>query len=155
MNNNGQITVEYILLISMIIIVIISIANNLQEETEKNTILNAAQIGAQIGVDKNGYAMYYNDTFNNYQQNYKRLLYPTEIKVINITLTQSDKNIYIQVYLHTNNDLTSEERYIIGYRVNYYIRKTISETFNQNMTYPYENLQSKRFKIMNNTVKWV
>ena len=155
MDNQGQLTVEYIIIISIIIIIIFSTINILLEESEKNTILNSAQIGAQIGVDKNGYAMYYNDTFNNYQENYQRLLYPTETKVINITLTESDKNIYIQVYLHTNNDLTSQERYIIGYRVNYYVRKTIAETFNQNITYPYENLQTGKYKIKNNTVKWV
>ncbi|RAP45973.1 MAG: hypothetical protein BZ135_04470 [Methanosphaera sp. rholeuAM6] len=155
MNNKGQITVEYMLMVAVIIIIMISATNVIQEETEKNTILNAAQIGAQIGVDKNGYAMYYNDTFNNYQENYQRLLYPTDIEVINITLTKSDKNIYLQVNLHTNNDLTTQERYIIGYRVNYYVRKTIAETFNQNITYPYENLETERFKIRNNTVKWV
>lgn len=156
MNNKGQITVEYILLVGIIVIILIFTTNIILKETEKNTILISAQSGAQIGIDKNGYAMYYNDTFNNYEENYPKLLQPTEIKIINITLQEREKTIILQVNLHTNQYLTNNEKYVIGYRVNYYIRKSISETFNQeqNDLY-YENLQTKNYKIETETVKWV
>lgn len=155
MNNKGQITVEYILLLSIILVILITTTNTIQKESEKNTILHAAQIGAQIGVNKNGYAMYYNDTFNNYQENYERLLYPTEIKVINITMNETGKNIKLQVYLHSNTVLTEREQYMIGYRVNYYLRKTIVETFNKKTSSPYDYIETNNYKIENNTVKWV
>lgn len=156
MNNKGQITVEYILLIGIILILIVFTINIILNETEKNTILVSAQSGAQIGIDKNGYAMYYNDTFNNYEENYPKLLQPIEIQLINITMQEKYKTITLQAYLHTNQYLTNNEKYIIGYRVNYYIRKSISETFNkeQNDLY-YENLQTNNYMIETENVKWV
>lgn len=156
MNKNGQITAEYILMISIILVILLATTNTILHETEKNTILTAAQLGAQTGIDKNGYAMYYNDTFNLYEENYTRLLSPTDIRIINITMEENNENITLQVNLHTNNDLTSREKYIIGYRVNYYVRKSISETFDQKEkdTY-YENLETNNYIIETKTVKWV
>ena len=126
------------------------------EESEKNTILESAQIGAQIGIDKNAYAMYYNDTFNNYMLNYPKLLYPTEISVINISMMNNNSSIILQVFLHSDNYLTNNQKEIVGSRVNYYIRKTISETFNQkNSDLYYENCQTNNYKIETKKVKWI
>ena len=156
MNNNGQITVEYILFLSIIMVILIFTTNTIIEETEKNTILTTAQIGAQIGIDKNAYAMYYNDTFNNYQNNYPKLLNPTEIKVIEINMTEKNNEIELQAVLHSNSNLNYNEKYIIGSRVNYYIRKTISEAFElKNNDLYYNNIQIKKYKINTKIVKWV
>lgn len=155
MNNKGQITLEYILLSSILIIILIFTTNTIIEETEKNTILTTAQIGAQIGVDKNAYAMYYNDTFNNYQNNYPKLTNPTEIKVIEINMSEKNNEIQLQTVLHSNTYLNNNEKNIIGSRVNYYIRKTISETFDiKNNDLYYENIQINKHKIITKTVKW-
>jgi uncharacterized protein (UPF0333 family) len=156
MNNEGQITVEYILLIAMIMLIVLLTASVLVKESEKNTILNSAQIGAQIGVDKNAYAMYYNDTFKEYEENYVKLLHPSELKVINITMNEMNDTLRLKAYIHTNNYLTNNERYIVGSRINYYIRKTVSETFNQeNNDLFYNNLKSYNFKIETEEVGWV
>lgn len=156
MNNKGQITLEYILMISIIIIIMISAIQAINTESEKNTILTAAQIGAQTGIDKNAYAMYYNDTFANYATNYPKLTYPTEIKVINMNMTQEEDTIYLQTKLYSNNYLTNNQKEIIAHRVNYYIRKTVSETFNQkNADLYYENCKSNNYKIETKKVKWV
>ena len=41
-------------------------------------------------------------------------------------------------------------------KVNYYIRKTISETFNQkNSDLYYENCQTNNYKIETKKVKWI
>ena len=156
MNTKGQITAEYILLLVVIFIVLISTSNIIQQESEKNIILTSAQIGAQIGVDKNGYAMYYNDTFNNYQNNYPKLLKTTEIKVIKINMYEQDKDIILEVVLHSNSYLTNNEKYIVGSRVNYYVRKTISETFDLISTDTYYNqIHTENYKIETKIVKWV
>lgn len=156
MNNKGQISVEYILLMSIIIIILIITTNTILEETEKNTILTAAQIGAQIGIDKNAYAMYYNDTFNNYQENYPKLISPTEIKIIHINMTETSNQLEIQTTVHSNTYLNYNEKNIVGSRINYYIRKAIAETLNikSNDLY-YENIQTKNYKINTKNVKWV
>lgn len=156
MNNEGQITAEYILMIVVIILISVMMTQVLLTESEKNIVLESAQTGAQIGVDKNAYAMYYNDTFNNYMINYPKLLYPTEIKVINISIMENNNIISLQVCLHSNNYLTNNQKEIVGSRVNYYVRKTISETFNQQDTdLYYENCQSNNYKIETKKVKWV
>lgn len=156
MNNKGQIVAEYILVIGIIIVILITMSQILIEESEKNTILESAQIGAQIGIDKNAYAMYYNDTFNNYMLNYPKLLYPTEISVINISMMNNNSSIILQVSLHSDNYLTNNQKEIVGSRVNYYIRKTISETFNQkNSDLYYENCQTNNYKIETKKVKWI
>ena len=156
MNTKGQITAEYILLLVVIFIVLISTSNIIQQESEKNIILTSAQIGAQIGVDKNGYAMYYNDTFNNYQNNYPKLLKTTEIKVIKINMYEQDKDIILEVVLHSNSYLTNNEKYIVGSSVNYYVRKTISETFDLISTDTYYNqIHTENYKIKTKIVKWV
>ena len=156
MNTKGQITAEYILLLVVIFIVLISTSNIIQQESEKNIILTSAQIGAQIGVDKKGYAMYYNDTFNNYQNNYPKLLKTTEIKVIKINMYEQDKDIILEVVLHSNSYLTNNEKYIVGSRVNYYVRKTISETFDLISTDTYYNqIHTENYKIETKIVKWV
>lgn len=156
MNNKGQITAEYILIVGVIIVILISMSHVLMLESEKNLILESAQTGAQIGIDKNAYAMYYNDTFNNYMINYPKLLYPTEIKVINISIIENNDIISLEVVLHTNNYLTNNQKEIVGSRVNYYIRKTISETFNQESTdLYYEDCQSNNYKIDTKKVRWI
>ena len=100
--------------------------------------------------------MYYNDTFNNYMLNYPKLLYPTEISVINISMMNNNSSIILQVFLHSDNYLTNNQKEIVGSRVNYYIRKTISETFNQkNSDLYYENCQTNNYKIETKKVKWI
>lgn len=155
-NNKGQLIPEYILLITIILMIFFLTVNTITTQTQKNTILTSAQIGAQIGIDKNGYAMYYNDTFNNYQENYPKLLNPAEIKIISINMTEINETIELQPILHSNTYLTYNEQYIVGSRVNYYIRKTIMETFQkQSNDIYYEDIQINNNKIKTKTVKWV
>ena len=156
MNNKGQITLEYILMMGIIIIILIGTIQVINTESEKNTILSAAQMGAQIGVDKNAYAMYYNDTFNNYAANYPKLLFTMDIRVINITITQEHNTIYLQATLYSNAYLTITQKEIISQRVNYYIRKTVSQTFGQkNTDLFYENAKSNNYNIKTKKVNWI
>ena len=156
-NNKGQITLEYILFTSIIILILIQTTHTIIQENEKNTIQTAAQIGAQEGIDKNGYAMYYNDTYNNYQQMHPKLLNPTQIKLIKTKLIEKpNQTIDIQITLHTNTQLTTQEKNIIESRITYYTRKSIAQTLNiqTNDTF-YENLQTKQYKINKQYINWV
>lgn len=156
MNNKGQITLEYILMTGIIIVILIGSIQTINTESEKNTILSAAQMGAQMGVDKNAYAMYYNDTFNNYATNNLQLIFTMDIRVINISMTQEENSLYLQATIHSNTYLTDNQREIISQRVNYYIRKTISQTFDQkNADVFYENVKSNNYNIKTKKVNWV
>lgn len=154
MNNKGQITAEYMLLFGIFLIIIISSVHTVTDESEKNTIMAAALIGAGEATDKNGYAMYYNDTFNNYQQNCKRMLMPTQIKIISVNMTQEDKTIYIQTTAATTS-LSETEKYMAGSRINYYIRKSITETFQGEATNIYYSpAKSQNYIIKTRNVIW-
>lgn len=154
-NNKGQISVEYILLLVVIIVIGMSISIIIIDQQEKNTILSAAKIGSQEAIDKNAYSIYYNDTFNYYQQEYPRLLKPTSIEIINITLVEENDTLTIQTVAHTHSQLTDDEKYIVGSRINYYIRKSITETFKQqhNDTF-YNPALSNNYKIETMDVIW-
>ncbi|MCD7781147.1 MAG: hypothetical protein LUG89_00380 [Methanosphaera sp.] len=157
MNNKGQIVVEYILLVFVILVVLISITNMILSQTEENTIITAAHTGIQNGVDKNGYAMYYNDTYNKYQESYQALLMPTTIDIVKIDSYIDGKNMEIQVTLHTSRSLTSQEKYILGSRINYYLRKSITDTFNktnESNTY-YDPAYSNNYIITTRNVRWI
>ncbi|OED30861.1 class III signal peptide-containing protein [Methanosphaera sp. WGK6] len=155
MNNKGQLSVEYILMLSIIIIILISSISMISDEFEKNTILTAAQFGAQNGIDKNGYAMYYNDTFNHYQNDYPKLLTSTEIKLIKIELYENNTTLELQVYAHSN-ALSAPEKNIVGARINYYIRKSVSETFNSTpCNIFYDPTKSNKYVIKTKSVIWL
>lgn len=156
MNNKGQLTVEYMLLLCIILIILITITPIIMDENEQNQILNAAQIGAQNGVDKNAYAIYYNDTYNEYYQKDLSLLKSNQIKIIKITLKKTtNKTIKIYTKAHTTT-LTSNERYIASSRINYYIRYNIMKTFQikTNDTY-YNPAYSNNYRIETQQIEWV
>lgn len=154
-NNKGQISAEYILLLSVIIVIMISSSTIIIDQQEKNTIISAAKIGAQEAIDKNAYSMYYNDTFNYYQQEYPRLLKPTNIEIINITLLEDDDTLKIQTIAHSHSKLSNDEKYIVGSRINYYIRKSITETFKQQQNDTFYNpALSDNYKIETIDVIW-
>ncbi len=154
-NNKGQISAEYILLLSVIIVIMISLSTIIMDQQEKNTIISAAKIGAQEAIDKNAYSMYYNDTFNYYQQEYPRLLKPTNIEIINITLLEEDDTLKIQTIAHSHSKLSNDEKYIVGSRINYYIRKSITETFKQQQNDTFYNpALSDNYKIETIDVIW-
>ena len=155
MNNEGQISAEYILLLIVIIVFMISLSTIIMDQQEKNTILSAAKIGSQEAIDKNAYSMYYNDTFNYYQQEYPRLLRPTNIEIINITLLDDNDTLKIQTIAHTHSQLSNDEKYIVGSRINYYIRKSITETFKQQQSDTFYNpALSNNYKIETEDVIW-
>lgn len=136
---------------------VISISHAVIDENEKNNILTSARQGAQEGVDKNAYATYYNDTFNHYQSDYPRLLYPTDIDIVNVSLKEEDKNrLKISIYAHSNTKLSYNQKYIISSRINYYVRRSITNTFKQkqNGIY-YTPALSDNYEIECEDVKWV
>lgn len=155
MNNQGQLTLEYILILSIIIITIISTSTIILLEAEKNTIQNAALTGAQQGVDKNAYAMYYNDTYNTYYKDSLKLIQSNQIKIIKIIQKEDGKIIILTTYAHTTT-LNSHEKNLASSRINYYIRRNIMNTFNKktNDTY-YNPCYSNNYEIKTNNIIWV
>lgn len=154
MNNKGQITIEYILIMMIICIAMIMTTQMIDEKIEQNIIQQAALNGAQNGAHKNTYATYYNDTYNNYYENHKRLLVSNKVEIIKIQQIKKDNTIQIQVYAHTNTP-GSDEKHILSSRINYYVRESITKTFNKTSNTFYEPAYSKNYKITTRNIIWI
>ena len=154
MNNKGQLSLEYMLILSIILTGLILTTNTIQLEVEKNTILTSAKTGAQTGADKNNYAIYYNDTYNNYHANHPRLTYSNQIKIIKTELIQNkDNTLTIQTTAHTRS-LNNHEKQIVSSRINYYIRETITKTYNKTSNTYYDPAYSNNYRITTKDVIW-
>ncbi|MDO5851787.1 MAG: hypothetical protein Q4Q23_04795, partial [Methanobacteriaceae archaeon] len=134
----------------------IPILTIITQETEKNTILTAAQLGAQTGAEKNGYAIYYNDTFNYYQESLPELTKPIQIQIVKITPEYGKNKINLTITLTTRNNLNASEKDSTGSRIEYYTREKITKTFNkesESNTF-YNPAKSNNYNITTK-IKWV
>jgi uncharacterized protein (UPF0333 family) len=131
---NGQLSVEYLLLISFVMIGVIGISIIL-DENELNTIISSARVGVDEGIAIDGLSVYPKETFDNYLLKNPQLTYPQNIKILKIVKTDmgfdqvhSKKRIQLKVYV-SSPCLKSSDRNSAGDRINFNIRKTISTTF--------------------------
>ena len=70
-------------------------------------------------------------------------------------MTEENNTLELEVLVHSQNTLSNTEKYIIGQRINYYVRKAISEGFNINSDdIYYENLKTRKYEIKTKNVKW-
>lgn len=146
-DKKGQITVELLLLISFTLITTIILANLIMETNELNIAMASARNGAFEGISSNGLAIYPKESYDNYSKdpNKKSLMKTKNIKIINITQSIKGKDafnktrIQLKIYASSPNIKTKEEKESIGDRINYNVRKSISNSFKT------ENITNKLF----------
>ena len=147
LDNNGQITVELILMISFIIIMIISITNIAGSTNELNRAMLAAKHGAIEGASSNGLAVFPQESYKNYSGNVNKqgILNVKDIRIINIKQTVKGKDafnktrIQLKAYASCPNMGTKEEKESMGDRINYNMRKSIVKSFKS------ENISNKLY----------
>lgn len=141
MEIKGQISVEFILLMGFMLIVTCAVAAYIFEDSELTYAMGAARSGAVEGVIADSMAVYPEESFKSYQQEYPRLISPSGVKIVKIDYAEPEFNstynrtkIQLKIYA-TGTNLDNEEQYRLGSRINYYARKSICEVFNtQNLT---------------------
>ena len=81
LDNKGQISMEYLFLVSIVLIIIFTTANYVYHENELNIALDSAKSGALEGALVDSVSVY---TINEYSQisSNKQLLHPKNIKII-------------------------------------------------------------------------
>ncbi len=135
LDNKGQITVEFLFLISLMVIIILATVNYAYRENEINMALNAAKSGAIEGAVVDSMSIY---TINEYSQisSNKQLIHPKNVKIINITYNYvgdySSLNkpaIGIQITATSNQKLTSAEKSKMSQKINTRVRRSIVYTF--------------------------
>lgn len=165
LNNKGQISVELLFLISFTIILAVILSNTVSESYELNLAMEAARQGACEGISSNGLAIYPKDSYDNYSKDYKKygLTNKKNIKIIKITESNKGKDSFnktrlqLKVYASSPEIKTKEERESAGDRINYNLRKSITNAFkSENITNRLFNpAYSNRYSFTTANVEWV
>ena len=147
MDKKGQITVELLLIISFTLIAMIILANMIIDSNELNIAMASARNGAFEGASSNGLAIYPKESYENYSKDSKKqsLMNVKDIKIINISQSIKGKDtfnrtrIQLKIYASSPTIKTKEEKESMGDRINYSVRKSITNSFKT------ENISNKLF----------
>ena len=135
MDVQGQITLEFVLLVGIIFPVVLGISIYLGNDTELIQAMTAARTGAMEGSSIDSFAIYPEDSFNSYIDKHQRLNNPSSVKIINIDYKNFGYNatynkIRIQLRITAScATIQDPDKNPLGDRINYYVRKRISESF--------------------------
>ena len=136
LENKGQTSAEYLLLIGSLIVILIISISFIASQNELTMAMAAARNGVNEGSLYSSSAIYPSDTYNDYSKENYELLIPSSVEIINISYTymghdsKFDKEkIQFKVYAHCSKDLDKKELDSIGDRINYNLRKSIALTF--------------------------
>lgn len=137
LDKKGQITVELILIISFTLITIIIVSNLALEANELNIAIASARNGAFEGISSNGLAIYPKESYDTYSKDPKKvsLMKTKNIKIVKITQSIKGKDkfnktrIQLKVYASSPQIKTKEEKESAGDRINYHVRKSITNSF--------------------------
>ncbi len=141
-DSKGQITIEFILWVGMILVIIVYSSSMVDDAHELNIAMAAARSGAVQGSNMNSFAIYPERAFLEYESSKERLNFPSSIKILRIeTINYGFNSTYnrtrIQLRTHVYAPGITQKTYrdSLGSRINYYIRRSITHTFQtQNLT---------------------
>lgn len=136
MEIKGQISIELILIIGFILLIILLIGSFIGTDNELNQAMSAARSGAIEGANTDSFAIYPEETFKNYTLEHKRLLSTNSVKIIMINYTNqgfkeeyNKTKIQLQISASAPSVTDISDRNSLGDRVNFYVRKSICESF--------------------------
>ena len=162
--NKGQVSAEYLLLIGCLIVIILISISFIASQHELTMAMTAARNGVNDGSLYSASAIYPKDTYNDYSKANYELLIPSSVEIINISYTDMgyDSNyekqkIQFKVYAHCSKDLDKKELDSIGDRINYNLRKSIALTFEtaKATNKLYNPVFSQHYIFTTANVKWV
>jgi uncharacterized protein (UPF0333 family) len=135
MDIQGQITIEFVLLIGFILSIVLGIASYIGEDVELTHAMSAARSGAIEGANIDSFAIYPEESFYNNMEKHPRLLSTSSVKIVNINYKNFGFNATynktrIQLRITASCPTVQEhDKNPLGDRINYYARKRISESF--------------------------
>lgn len=163
MNHEGQISAEFIMIASLMLLVSCAVAMFIINESELTHIMAAARSGASEGLIADSLAIYSDDAYSDYTNAHTRLISPSGIKVVNISYeNQGFNSLYnrtkIQLKIYASGPrMNSSDLNCLGDRINYNARKSICKVFNtQDLTNSFYNPAfTNKYVITTADVKWV
>lgn len=163
MDVQGNIAIEYMLIVGMAFIISLMIVNFINTEQELNTALGAARSGVSEGINMNNFAIYPEKVFKTYESEKSTLILPSSIKIMKIEAVNQGYNvnygktkIQLKVFVSCNKQFKTEEKNSLGDRINYNVRKSISISFKtENLTNSiYNPAFSPKYVFTTADVKW-
>jgi uncharacterized protein (UPF0333 family) len=163
-DRNGQLSLEYILVMGVIILVVLSFFPYVYEINELNTCMAVARNGALEGALMDSFAVYSQDKYEFYMKEHPRLKSGTKVFIVKIDYeklgfdSRYKKNkIKIRVYASASSLTNPEDRNCAGDRINYNVRKDICEAFKtENLTnIYYDPAFSDRYFFTTAEVNWI
>lgn len=164
MDINGQLSLEFVLVAGFILIIVLVVASVLGEEIELNQAMGSARSGAINGANVDSFAIYTESTFNNYTNGNPGLILPSRVKIVEINYknlgfnaTYNKTRIQLRIVASAPSIKNSDDLNSMGDRINFYARKSISESFNtSNLTNKLFNpVFTNRYVFTTADVRWV
>lgn len=164
MDNNGQMSAEFLFLFGVLIVIMMIAVVFISGENELNTAMEAARGGVIEGLTTSSSAVYPDDAYYEYSNGKEYLFMPYSVDIVNISYVElgldnvyDKKWIQFQVYAKTSDRFDSDELVSIGDRINYNLRKSIAISFNTTDTTNnlYNPVFSPHYVYTTANVKWV
>jgi hypothetical protein len=164
MDNHGQFAIEYLLVLGVSTFIILSIIPQVLDSNELNICMANARSGALTGAEMDSFAMYPDDSFNNYLKTHPRLQYQSKVVIIKLNYKKMGFNtvhnktkIQIRIIASAPTVRNDNDRNCIGDRINYCARRSICEAFKtENLTNSvYNPAFSNNYMVTTADVQWV
>ncbi|WP_414468938.1 hypothetical protein [Methanobacterium sp. ACI-7] len=164
MEIRGQISVEFTLLIGLILIIILGINSFVGEDSELVQVMAMARSGATEAASIDSFAIYPRDSFRNISEDHPALVNPSSVKIVKIDYINNGFNatynkikIQLRITVSCPTIKVNSERNHLGDRINFYARKRISESFGtSNQTNDLFNpCYSNRYILTTADVRWI
>lgn len=164
MEDHGQMSAEFVMIMSIIIMISISISYSAVEAIELNTCMISARNGAIEGCMLDGLAVYPTDKIELYDKSHPRLkscnrIHFIEMKWYNtgFDTTYQKTKIKIKIYASSSTVMDFKDRACAGDKITYYVRKNICKAFHtENLTNIFYNPAfSDKYCFTTYEVEWI
>ena len=137
MDNKGQSSIEFLFLISFVLILILLLSNFLAQENDFSLAMAAARDGINLGVTEDKIAIFEESAYDKYANSNVLLTHPNAIRIVKIETVNrgydsryNRTSIQIRVFASSPSLVKNDDRISAGDRITYNVRKSITMTFN-------------------------
>lgn len=163
MDEKGQLTMEFIFLIGVLLLVILVSSIYVLHQNELIIAMAAAREGVNEGISIGSTGVFPEDIYKDYNFFKKSLLIPNSIKLVSINYTNmgfdskyGKEKIQFNVFVLSDTIKDKKEQDSAGDRINYNLRKSIAKSVgSENLTNSLFNpVFSKNYIYTTSNVKW-
>ncbi len=164
LDERGQLTMELIFLIGVLLVVIVGSSSYILHQNELIVAMSAAREGVNEGISSDSSSVFPEDVYRDYDSFKKSLLTPNSIKLVRINYTNKGfdskyekEKIQFNVAVFSDTIKDKKDQDSAGDRINYNLRKSIAKSVgSENSTNALFNpVFSKNYIYTTANVKWL